>query len=98
MILRRQFLNLPAPWLLANAARAAMTPRPSRATPLLLGNWADPSILRDGDDYYMTHSSFENQPGLLVWHSRDLRRWKPISRAVTNQKGTIWAPEIIKHN
>lgn len=98
MILRRYFLRLPAPWLLASGARAAMRPRPSKAIPLLLGNWADPSILKDGDNYYMTHSSFERQPGLLVWHSRDLRSWKPLSRAVVNQKGTIWAPEIIKHN
>lgn len=95
---RRQFLKLPAPWLLATGARAAITPRPTRAIPLLLGNWADPSILKDGSDYYMTHSSFEHQPGLLVWHSRDLRSWKPVSRAVVNQKGTIWAPEIIRHN
>jgi beta-xylosidase len=90
---RRQFLKLPAPWLLANGAGAAITPRPTKAIPLLLGNWADPSILKDGSDYYMTHSSFEHQPG-----SRDSRSWKPVSRAVVNQKGSIWAPEIIRHN
>ena len=67
---RRQFLKLPAPWLLAAGARAAIPPRPTKAIPLLLGNWADPSILKDGSDYYMTHSSFDHQPGLLVWHSK----------------------------
>ena len=46
----------------------AITPHPTEAKLLLMGNWADPSILKDGDDYYMTHSSFEFQPGLLVWH------------------------------
>ena len=66
--------------------------------PLLLGNWADPTIVRSGDDYYMTHSSFAFQPGLLVWHSKDLRRWRPISRAVTNQPGSIWAPDLIEHD
>ncbi len=62
-----------------------------------MGNWADPTILKDGEDYYMTHSSFDFHPGLLVWHSKDLKSWKPISRAVQNQKGSIWAPEIVKH-
>lgn len=77
---------------------AALRPRPTKAIPLLTGNWADPTILKDGDDYYMTHSSFAYQPGLLVWHSKDLRTWRPISRAVVNQKGSIWAPEMIKHD
>jgi len=76
---------------------AAMRPRPTRAIPLLIGNWADPTILKDGEDYYMTHSSFAFHPGLLVWHSKDLRRWKPISRALLNQTGAVWAPEMIKY-
>ena len=38
--------------------------------PVLGGDYPDPSILRDGDDYYMTHSSFTYYPGLMVWHSQ----------------------------
>lgn len=72
-------------------------PRPTEARPLLIGNWADPTILKDGDDYYLTHSSFEFQPGLLLWHSKDLRSWRPVAHAVVNQEGSIWAPELIKH-
>ncbi len=83
--------------VLAAAGWAAEAPRPTEARPLLLGNWADPTILKDGSDYYMTHSSFEWQPGLLIWHSKDLRAWRPIARAVVNQEGSIWAPELIKH-
>ena len=63
----------------------------------MVGNWADPTVLKDGDDYYMTHSSFEFQPGLLIWHSKDLRTWRPITHAVVNQEGSIWAPDLIKH-
>lgn len=40
--------------------------------PVLAGDYPDPSVLKDGDDYYMTHSSFDAAPGLLIWHSRDL--------------------------
>ncbi len=76
---------------------AAPAPRPTSARSLLLGNWADPTILKDGNDYYLTHSSFEFQPGLLVWHSTNLKSWKPISRAVVNQAGSIWAPDLVKH-
>ena len=77
---------------------AIMPARPTQAKPLLVGNWADPTILKDGEDYYLTHSSFEFQPGLLIWHSKDLRNWQPICHAVTNQPGSIWAPDLTKHN
>jgi len=40
--------------------------------PILSGDYPDPSIIREGADYYMTHSSFYYTPGLLVWHSKDL--------------------------
>ena len=76
---------------------AAETAGPTEALPLLVGNWADPTVLKDGDGYYMTHSSFEFQPGLLIWHSKHLRSWRPVTHAVVNQEGSIWAPELIKH-
>lgn len=60
------------------------------------GDYPDPSIVRDGNDFYMTHSSFTYYPGLLVWHSTDLENWEPISRAVQDQNYSIFAPEICK--
>ncbi len=60
------------------------------------GDYPDPSIVRDGNDFYMTHSSFTYYPGLLVWHSTDLRNWRPIARAVGDQSYSIFAPEICK--
>jgi beta-xylosidase len=71
--------------------------RPTEARALMIGNWADPTVLKDGEDYYMTHTSFEFQPGLLIWRSKDLRTWKPVTRAVVNQEGSIWAPDLVKH-
>ena len=70
------------------AGEPTVTPRPTEARPLLVGNWADPTVLKDGDDYYMTHSSFEFQPGLLIWHSKNLKSWRPITHAVANQGGS----------
>lgn len=39
---------------------------------ILAGDYADPTILRDGKDFYMTHSMFQYAPGFLIWHSLDL--------------------------
>ena len=65
--------------------------------PILGGDYPDPTILRDGEDYYMTHSSFDYQPGLTVFHSRDLVHWEPISFALKAYLGSVWAPDIKMH-
>ena len=64
---------------------------------ILRGDYPDPSILRDGADYYMTHSPFLYAPGFLIWHSRDLVNWEPICRAMTAVVGSSMAPDLVKH-
>ena len=63
--------------------------------PVVAGDYADPSIVRVGDDYYMTHSSMKWAPGLLIWHSKDLVHWEPVVRALKNYDGDVWAPDIV---
>ena len=65
--------------------------------PIFTGDHPDPSILKDGDDYYMTFSSFDSYPGLVLWHSRDLVNWQPIGPALFKNVGSVWAPELVKH-
>ncbi|KQW52195.1 MULTISPECIES: family 43 glycosylhydrolase [unclassified Roseateles] len=65
--------------------------------PVLAGDRPDPSVLKDGDDYYLTHSSFEAVPGLLIWHSRDLVNWRPVANALHDHVGSVWAPDLCKH-
>lgn len=65
--------------------------------PILAGDHPDPSILKDGNDYYMTFSSFEAYPGVTIWHSRDLVNWTPIGPVLTQYIGSVWAPELTKH-
>lgn len=60
------------------------------------GDYPDPTIIRDGGNYYMTHSSFTYYPGLLIWHSTDLENWTPVARAVTDRDYSIFAPELCK--
>lgn len=83
-------------YLVCCVACAALL-QPAKAQVLVLpGDYADPSILKDGNDYYMTHSPFHYQPGFLIWHSRDLLHWEPIARAGNSWKGSAWAPDLQK--
>lgn len=70
----------------------------SFTNPLFAGDYPDPSILRDGNDYYIVHSSFEYYPGLTIWHSSDMVNWKPIANALHQYVGSVWAPDLVKHN
>jgi xylan 1,4-beta-xylosidase len=41
--------------------------------PIVSGDHPDPTILADGDVYYMTFSSFDRSyPALVIWRSTDL--------------------------
>lgn len=66
--------------------------------PIFSGDYPDPSILRDGDDFYLVHSSFEYYPGLLIWHSTDLINWEPVTNALHTYVGSVWAPDLVKHD
>ena len=63
---------------------------------IIKGDYADPTILRDGDDYYMTHSPFFYKPGFLIWHSKDLMNWESIGRALADWNGNAMAPDLVK--
>ncbi|MCI6551302.1 MAG: family 43 glycosylhydrolase [Prevotella sp.] len=65
--------------------------------PILGGDYPDPTVMREGNDYYMTHSAFDYLPGLVVFHSKDLVNWEPISYALKTYLGSIWAPDIKKY-
>jgi xylan 1,4-beta-xylosidase len=66
--------------------------------PIIAGDHPDPTILKDGKDYYMTFSSFESYPGLVIWHSRDLVNWAPRIAALSKDIGSVWACDLTKHD
>ncbi|HOK96094.1 MAG TPA: glycoside hydrolase 43 family protein [Anaerohalosphaeraceae bacterium] len=76
--------------------------------PILYADYSDPDVIRVGDDYYMTASSFTCFPGLPILHSKDLVNWTLIGHAVPQypdalfdlpQHGKgIWAPAIRFHD
>ena len=65
--------------------------------PVFSGDHPDPALLRDGDDYYLTFSSFDAYPGLVIWHSRDLVNWRPVTAALKTPIGSVWAPDLMKY-
>ncbi|WNS43984.1 family 43 glycosylhydrolase [Paenibacillus sp. MMS20-IR301] len=76
--------------------------------PVLYADYSDPDVIRVGDDYYMTASSFNHMPGLPVLHSRDLVNWTLVNHAlerldlpgydqVQHGKG-VWAPSLRHHD
>lgn len=77
--------------------------------PILYSDYSDPDVVRVGDDYYMTSSSFNSAPGLPILHSKDMVNWKLINHAIKQQVpidtfkvpqhgNGIWAPSIRYHN
>ena len=65
--------------------------------PVLAGDNPDPSILKDGDIYYHVSSSFIYYPGLVIWKSYDLVNWTPVGPALKTPVGSVYAPDLIKH-
>src|SRR5690606_21601136 len=76
--------------------------------PILFADYSDPDVIRVGDDFFMTASSFNCMPGLPILHSKDLVNWTIINHALKRQlpeevynipqhsKG-VWAPALRYH-
>ncbi|TCK98648.1 beta-xylosidase [Natranaerovirga hydrolytica] len=76
--------------------------------PILFTDYSDPDVIRVGDTFFMTASSFNCVPGLPVLVSKDLVSWEICNYGVTHLpfetydspahgKG-IWAPSIRYHH
>ncbi|QCR22377.1 glycoside hydrolase family 43 protein [Pontibacter sp. SGAir0037] len=50
--------------------------------PILPGWYSDPSICKNGDDYFMVTSTFSYFPGVPIFHSKDLVNWKQIGHVL----------------
>ncbi|MFF9204769.1 glycoside hydrolase 43 family protein [Streptomyces sp. NPDC014986] len=77
--------------------------------PVLNADWSDPDVIRVGDDFYLTASSFGRVPGLPLLHSRDLVNWTLVGHAlerlepeaefaVPRHDRGVWAPSLRHHD
>ncbi|WP_367389146.1 glycoside hydrolase 43 family protein [Lewinella sp. LCG006] len=77
--------------------------------PILHADYSDPDVVRVGDDFYLTSSSFNCAPALPILHSKDLVNWEIINYAFTQQPPAdffakpqhgngVWAPSFRYHD
>jgi beta-xylosidase len=77
--------------------------------PILFADYSDPDVVRVGEDYWLTSSSFGHVPGLPILHSRDLVNWTLVNHAlpalvpaghfsVPRHGAGVWAPAIRHHD
>ena len=65
--------------------------------PILDGDYADPAVFREGENYYLTASTGPYYPGLSIYWSKDLVNWKLICHPLRKFEGEVWAPDILKY-
>jgi beta-xylosidase len=77
--------------------------------PIIHADYSDPDVIRVGDTYYMTSSSFNHSPGLPLLQSKDMVNWELVGHALPQQvpqsvfavpqhgKG-VWAPCLRFHD
>ena len=104
---RKKIFSLAAALLLGVLCIAA--PKKNHYTnPILFSDYSDPDVIRVGDDYWMTSSSFTCFPGLQILHSYDLLNWEIVSSALIDlgddpafdapsHGNGVWAP-CIRYN
>ena len=82
------------------------------SNPILPGGYPDPSMVFDGQNYYIVNSSFELFPGLPIHRSDDLVNWEPVGHGLerveqldagvnlmdVQENGGIHAPSIRYHD
>ncbi|SOD58337.1 Glycosyl hydrolases family 43 [Streptomyces zhaozhouensis] len=81
----------------------------SYTNPVLPADWSDPDVIRVGEDFYLTASSFGRAPGLPLLHSRDLVNWRLLGHALERIEPAeefarprpdcgVWAPALRHHD
>lgn len=76
--------------------------------PVLMCDYSDPDVIRVGDTYYLTASTFNYVPGLPILISKDLVNWTLVNYALPNipdpryavprHAQGVWAPAIRYHD
>ncbi|MFY0579132.1 family 43 glycosylhydrolase [Cystobacter fuscus] len=66
--------------------------------PVLSGDFADPSVIKVGEEYWASATSSEWAPQFPLLHSKDLLHWEQVGAVFTQQpswsEGNYWAPEL----
>ena len=71
--------------------------------PVLPGDQPDPTLFKDGNDFYASGSSFHRNAFGEIWHSKDLVHWKLLTRVIPSNwvsslspSGGLWGGTLTK--
>ena len=70
------------------------------SNPVIAGQFADPSVVRDGDVYHLSVTSRSWAPIFPLFRSTDLVNWERLPGALTTPpawaSAPFWAPELVR--
>lgn len=70
--------------------------------PVIPGDFADPSIIRNGNTYFATGTSSEWAPHYPIYQSGDMLNWKQVGYVFRTTpawaSASFWAPELLYRN
>jgi xylan 1,4-beta-xylosidase len=68
--------------------------------PVIPGDYPDPSVIRDGRNYWLVTTSGGWRPAFTMQHSRDLVNWDVAGSVLRHRpawaEGQFWAPELVR--
>jgi beta-xylosidase len=64
------------------------TTAPYYVNPPIYADYPDPDIIRVGNDFYFTTTTFIDVPGLTVLHSQDLVHWEIVTHLIPQLTGS----------
>lgn len=84
--------------MLVAACGSSGTARPTYTNPVIAGQYPDPTVMREGSDFYLAATTRAFVPAFTLFHSRDLVNWTPIGGVLPQAplwtSGRFWAPEF----
>ncbi len=87
-----------------NAVNRALAQPQSYTNPTQDADWPDPTIVRVGDTFYMSHTTGGPDFGNPLYSSKDLTNWTFVKNLLTPEnkpafmRSEFWAPEIHRVN
>ena len=64
------------------------TTAPYYVNPPIYADYPDPDIIRVGNDFYFTTTTFIDVPGLTILHSQDLVHWEIVTHLIPQLTGS----------
>jgi beta-xylosidase len=75
----------------ANTNVTSVSAATNYSNPPIYADYPDPDIIRVGNDFYFSTTTFVDSPGLTVLHSQDMVHWEIVSHVISPLD---WVPNL----